>query len=212
MAVAKLASDEVLSKSERSRDSILEAAAKLFRKQGYSATTLRQIAQLANMEAGSIYYHFRSKEVILKEVLDRGLSHIFEAVKLAVTQAQGQSHRRRIGAAIEAHLIALLEASDFTSANFRTYGHLPEKLKKRHRPLRRAYAEYLDQLFRDAQKAGEIRADIKITMLRIFVIGALNWTVEWARNGTRENVRELAKRIELLIFEGVQPTSSAKDS
>jgi len=199
-----------LSKSEKSRNQILEAAAKLFRRQGYSATTLRQIAQLADMEAGSIYYHFSSKDVILKEVLDRGLNHIFDAVKLSVSQAGKQSHRRRIGLAIEAHLIALLEASDYTSANIRIYGQLPEQLKKRHRPLRRAYAEYWDQLFRDAQRAGEIRADIKIVGLRRFVLGALNWTVEWFANNNQENVRDLARRTEFLIFEGVQkgPTRS----
>src|SRR6476661_3388685 len=39
-----------ISKSEKSRDSILEAAAKLFRRQGYSATTLRQIAAMAEIK------------------------------------------------------------------------------------------------------------------------------------------------------------------
>lgn len=207
MAVAKrmkVVLDEPLSKSEKSRDLILEAAAKLFRRQGYSATTLRQIAQLADLEAGSIYYHFSSKDVILSEVLDRGLNHIFDAVKLSTMRAGNQSHRRRIGLAIEAHLIALLEASDFTSANIRIYGQLPEQIKKKHRPLRRAYAKYWDELFRDAQRAGEIRADIKIVGLRRFVLGALNWTVEWFANNSSENVRELARRTELLIFEGIK--------
>ena len=60
-------------KSEKSRDSILEAAAKLFGRQGFSATTLRQIASMAEIKAGSIYYYFDSKEAILDEVLDRGL-------------------------------------------------------------------------------------------------------------------------------------------
>src|ERR1035438_2195360 len=99
-----------VSKSERSRDSILEAAAKLFRRQGYSATTLRQIAATAEIKAASIYYYFDSKEAILDEVLHRGLLSVFEAVKTALRQAGKASHRRRIGLAIEAHLVALLEA------------------------------------------------------------------------------------------------------
>ena len=71
---AKTAGDiSQISKSEKSRDSILEAAAKLFRRQGYSATTLRQIAAMAEIKAGSIYYYFDSKEAILEEVLHRGL-------------------------------------------------------------------------------------------------------------------------------------------
>lgn len=49
-------------KSQVSRDLILRVAAQLFRQQGYSATTLRQIADKAGMKAGSIYYHFDSKD------------------------------------------------------------------------------------------------------------------------------------------------------
>lgn len=190
-------------KSERSRDLILQSAAQLFRRQGFSATTLRQIAAKAKIKAGSIYYHFDSKEEILDEVLDRGLRHVFESVKNAVERAGNVSQRHRIGLAIEAHLVALLESSEFTSANIRIYGQLPEHLKKPHRPLRRAYAEYWDQLFIDARRAGEIRADMDVVPLRMFVIGALNWTIEWFRLENRDAVLELAQRTELLIFEGV---------
>jgi TetR/AcrR family transcriptional regulator, cholesterol catabolism regulator len=190
-------------KSEKSRDSILEAAAKLFRRHGYSATTLRQIAGMAEIKAGSIYYYFDSKEAILDEVLEQGLQRIFEAVKIALKKAGNVSHRRKIGLAIETHLAALLEASDFTSANIRIYGQLPERLKKRHRPLRRAYAKYWDRLFLDARRAGEIRADVEIIPLRIFVLGALNWTVEWFTFSNKQAVLKLARRTELLILDGV---------
>jgi AcrR family transcriptional regulator len=193
-----------ISKSEKSRDSILEAAAKLFRRQGYSATTLRQIAAMAEIKAGSIYYYFDSKEAIVDEVLHRGLLSVFDAVKTALQRAGKVSHRRRIALAIEAHLVALLEASDFTSANIRIYGQLPEHLKKPHRPLRKAYARYWDQLFLDARRAGEIRADIEIVPLRIFVLGALNWTIEWFGLNSRQAVHKLARRTELLIFDGVK--------
>jgi TetR/AcrR family transcriptional regulator, cholesterol catabolism regulator len=200
---AKAAASQV-SKSEKSRDSILEAAAKLFRRQGYSATTLRQIAAMAEIKAGSIYYYFDSKEAIVDEVLHRGLLGVFDAVRTALERAGKVSHRRRIGLAIEAHLMALLEASDFTSANIRIYGQLPEHLKKPHRPLRKAYARYWDRLFLDARRAGEIRADIEIVPLRIFVLGALNWTIEWFGLNSRQSVLKLAHRTELLIFDGVK--------
>ena len=203
-AKEKPSGDKALAtKSEKSRQSVLEAAAKLFRQQGYSATTLRQIAGMAEIKAGSIYYYFDSKEAILDEVLDQGLHRIFEAVKTALKKAGKVSHRRRIGLAIETHLVALLEASDFTSANIRIYGQLPERLKNRHRPLRRAYAKYWDQLFLDARRAGEIRADIEIVPLRIFVLGAMNWTVEWFSYSKQEAVLKLAQRTELLILDGV---------
>lgn len=191
-------------KSDVSRHQILSAAAKLFRDQGYVATTLRQIAAAADMKAGSIYYHFGSKDELLHEILDNGLRRVFEAVQEAVRETGPETrHRQRIERAIEAHLVTLLEESEFTSANIRIYGQLPEKAKRRHRKLRREYGKFWDELFTQAQKAGEIRGDIKIMPLRMFVLGALNWTVEWF-DADRYHVRELAERISLLIFEGVE--------
>jgi len=192
------------SKSQKSREAILIAAAKLFRRQGYSATTLRQIADLAKIKAGSIYYYFDSKEAILDEVLDEGLRRVFNGVKLRLQQAGEVSHRRRIALAIEGHLAALHDASDFTSANIRIYGQLPERLKQPHRPIRRAYARYWDKLFLDAREAGEIRSDIELVPLRIFVLGALNWTVEWFDLSKKDAVQKLASRTESMIFDGVK--------
>jgi AcrR family transcriptional regulator len=204
-AVPREAADaSTASKSQKSREAILESAAKLFRRQGYSATTLRQIADLAEIQAGSIYYYFDSKDAILDEVLDEGLRRVFNGVKLRLKQAGDVSHRQKIALAIEAHLVALHDASDFTSANIRIYGQLPERLKGPHRAIRRAYARYWDRLLSDAQKAGEIRADIELIPLRIFVIGALNWTVEWFDLSKKDAVQKLARRTESIIFDGVK--------
>lgn len=204
-AVPRDAADtSTASKSQKSREAILESAAKLFRRQGYSATTLRQIADLAEIQAGSIYYYFDSKDAILDEVLDEGLRRVFNGVKLKLKQAGDVSHRQKIALAIEAHLVALHDASDFTSANIRIYGQLPERLKGPHRAIRRAYARYWDRLLSDAQKAGEIRSDIELIPLRIFVLGALNWTVEWFDLSKKDAVQKLARRTESIIFDGVK--------
>lgn len=192
-------------KSQISREVILRVAAQLFRQQGYSATTLRQIADKAGMKAGSIYYHFDSKTAILDEVLELGLQRIFDAVRASVNDLGKGSHRNKISAAIKAHLVTLLQESDYTSANMRVYGQLPERIKKRHRPLRRAYGKYWDDMLVDAQRAGEIRSDLVIVPLRRFILGALNWTVEWFDARKNSSVQDLADRTTLLIFNGILP-------
>ena len=52
------------------RQHVLDCAARLFRMQGYAATSLRDIAAASGMKPGSLYYHFPSKEMI---VIDRTL-------------------------------------------------------------------------------------------------------------------------------------------
>ncbi len=192
------------SKAEQTRDQIVVAAARHFRNDGYNAATMRKIAELAGMEAGSIYYHFSSKEEILGEVLEIGLRRLYDEVKkiLADAKEQRAGFRETFSKLIDTHIAFLLTESDFTSANIRNYPTLPKELRKLHRPLRRAYSDLWNDFLLAAQNDGTIRADIAISPLRQFVLGALNWTVEWY-DADRYPVSALSERITKLLLEGM---------
>jgi AcrR family transcriptional regulator len=57
------------------RDSILQIATRRFAAAGFEATTVRQIADEANILSGSLYHHFSTKEEMLHEVV---LKHVLE--------------------------------------------------------------------------------------------------------------------------------------
>ena len=82
--------------SRRLREKGLDASADLFVEQGYTATTLRQIAKRAKIDAGSIYY-FASKDEILDEVMDIGIRAVFVAVRTSVEAlSDSTSNREKI--------------------------------------------------------------------------------------------------------------------
>ncbi|MCC7242161.1 MAG: helix-turn-helix transcriptional regulator [Acidobacteria bacterium] len=58
-------------RSERSRGALLDAALALFSRQGYRATSVRDIAGQAGTSTGSVYHHFRDKETIFQTLLDQ---------------------------------------------------------------------------------------------------------------------------------------------
>ncbi len=58
-----------LSKGERTRQEILQAAYRLFLKQGFHGTSMRQIADAAGIALGGTYNHFATKEQIFEEVV-----------------------------------------------------------------------------------------------------------------------------------------------
>ncbi len=64
-----MTADEILSKGERTRQLILDAAYALFLEQGYSATAMRQIAERAGIAVGGIYNHFASKDEIFQALI-----------------------------------------------------------------------------------------------------------------------------------------------
>jgi AcrR family transcriptional regulator len=63
------AMNDVLSKGEQTRKSIVSAAYKLFVDQGFHGTSMRQISEKAEVTLGGIYNHFSSKAEIFEEVI-----------------------------------------------------------------------------------------------------------------------------------------------
>jgi len=58
-------------KGEQTRAAIAEAALRMFREQGYEATTMRAIAKEAGVATGNAYYYFDSKEELIQEYYAR---------------------------------------------------------------------------------------------------------------------------------------------
>lgn len=191
------------SKSDISRARILDAAAKTFRQKGYAATTLIEIARAAGMQAGSLYYHFGSKDELLEEVLDIGMRRVHEAVEESQERLPADSsHRDRIRVAVEAHLATLLKHDDYTSANIRIFGQVPEEVQQHHIRQRDAYAELWRRILTKAQKSGALRSDVDLGLVRMLLMGALNWSVEWYQPG-RTSIQTIADHICLMLFNGI---------
>lgn len=197
-------------KSELSRAKILDAAARIFRDKGYAATTLNEIAETADMKAGSLYYHFDCKEEILEEVLDMGMRRIHEAVEDSqIALPPGTSHYQRIHAAVEAHLTTLLRHGDYTSANIRIFDQIPDDVRHRHLRLRNAYAACWRRILNTAQKDGALRNDVDLPLIRMLLMGALNWSVEWYKPG-KKSIRSMADHICMMLFEGIATKNDAQ--
>ncbi len=63
-------------KGERTAERILDAAEALFAEHGYAGTTLRDVAQAADLRIPSLYNHFESKESLYTAVLERGIGPV----------------------------------------------------------------------------------------------------------------------------------------
>jgi AcrR family transcriptional regulator len=181
-----------------SRRAILDTAARLLRSGGYHQTTLREIAEAVGIRKASLYYHFASKEEIVEEVANDGVRFVHEAVSRALADTEGAPSRRRLEAAIAAHLTALHGHGDYTSASIKafTFGDAPAPDSVRQ--VRRAYEEVWRGLIAEMQAAGVLSARRSPELLRNFLLGALNGSTDWYRQG-RFDVAELAHEFAALI-------------
>lgn len=163
---------------------ILDAAARLLRHRGYEAATTRAIAQEVGIKAGSIYYHFGSKDEIVEQVMNDGVRFVREAVVTALAALpEDASPHARLETAIRAHLLSSLEHSDYTSASIRAFAFLPSSIRARCAPERQHYEELWRDLVSDLLKRRGGNRDISPDALRLMLLGAVNWAGEWYRPG-----------------------------
>ena len=164
------------------RRQILNAAAYLLRHRGYEAMTTRAIATAVGIQGGSIYHHFPSKDAIVGEVVNEGVRVVYNAVEKALSALPaGATPRRRLEAAIKAHLLSSLEHSNYTSASIRAFAFLPDSVRKICRIERRRYEALWAKLVSELYHAGLIDPDISPESIRLLLLGALNWAGEWYR-------------------------------
>jgi AcrR family transcriptional regulator len=76
-------------KGQRTRERIIVAARDLFARQGYEATTLRQVAAQAGIREPGLYNHFASKQALYEVVLYRTLQPLAQAVSAQLSEATG---------------------------------------------------------------------------------------------------------------------------
>lgn len=175
---------------------VLDEAARLFRARGFEGTSVREIAKAVGMLPGSLYCHFETKEALLVAVYVKGVQQIIEAVQSAV--AGVADPWERLEAACIAHLEAILHDDDYAQVVVRVR---PADVPVAHESLielRNSYEDLFAGLIRDLPLArGTDRR-----VLRLMLIGAMNWSQTWYRPGGRFNPRAIARKFIALLRQG----------
>jgi AcrR family transcriptional regulator len=112
-------------------ESILEVSKNLFLEKGYSATSLREIAEACGIAKATVYHHFKEKESILLalvEETDRGQRSMIEAIK-----AQAEP-RARIETAVRENLRFLASITGIIQTARRELAHGRELSQTRYGP------------------------------------------------------------------------------
>ncbi len=180
------------------RQDLLRAAARLFRQQGFAATSTRDIAAAAGMRSGSPFYHFENKEALLAAVMLEGMQRATGrqagAMNTAAAAAAGQtlSARECLRVLVRNHLEVLLGAeSDFIPVMLYEWRSLSEVQRQAVNELRREYEAVWVPVLQALHDSGELQGDPSLARLMIF--GALNWAVQWFEPGRKATLDDLTE-------------------
>lgn len=195
-----------MTRADISRDRVLEAAAKIFAERGYAGTTMREVAQCVGLQAGSLYYHYRSKEDLIQAVLEQGMRGFSEAVRLSVAALpEHSSFRERFCTAVLSHLSSLVDFGAFALASRRVLGQVPAHVRRRQVALQDAYGEFWLDLLQRSRDEGELRPEVDVHLARTFTLGALNYALEWYKPQGRP-LTEIAQEFSSMICDGIFKT------
>jgi AcrR family transcriptional regulator len=164
---------------------ILDEAARLFSRQGYHDTSIRDIVRAIGMLPGSLYCHFASKEDLLVAVYEEGVHRMIDAVKAALSNAPADPWRR-LEAASVAHLEALLQSSPYALVVIRVFPDDVPAARARLVALR----DQFESLFAELIAGLPLPEGTDRRSLRLFLLGALNWSQFWFRPGARHSDRD----------------------
>ena len=194
--------------SADTRETLLRLAARSFSTQGYSATTMRGIAEQAGIEAASIYYHFSSKEELVDQILAHGADSIVEHIQQHLDALPpGAGARLRFEAALVGQMSALIKYGDYAMAHGRLLAQLPDKVRDRQVKRREQHQKLWSSLLEGLRAEGLLRPDADVALCRVFVLGIVNSVQTWfnPRKGSMERVVE---QLCSIFFEGVLPAES----
>jgi AcrR family transcriptional regulator len=174
------------------RSELRVAAARLFRKVGYSRATVRDIAKAVGMQSGSIFYYFKTKEDILEDVMGEGMRLFLEAA--AAAQRDEATPRMRLRALLVGHLKALHSRdSDELTVVLSEWRSLSPTTRRRIVKQRDEVDAAWDGVLRDLAAEGLVRGDLAI--VRLAILGAVNWSVQWYDKRGKLAIEELADQL-----------------
>lgn len=171
----------------------LDAAARLFRKQGFAATTVRQIAQAAKMLPGSLHYRYPSKEALLLALMERAIERSMAAVREAIAGESDPLERIRRG--LRAHLRLLVSGDDSVYVLLYDWRSLEGEAHRQMLKLRNRYESFWDDLMADAVEAGLKRDGVDPILVRQLGFGAVNWVAQWYEPGGPWTIEEIADAV-----------------
>lgn len=184
------------------RREILDVAARLFARHGYSATSVRQISEEVGLGAGALYHHIGSKEDLLADIHEEFVGSIVRELRPIV--AADAPPREALFAAGRLMTRYLDRYHDHMTAFFAEHRHIQGE---RFAEVTRRRAEFEELLARLVHRAapGIGESDLRLSVLAL--LGMFNYGHVWYRGDGGSSPEQIADRFIALFLDGLSATA-----
>ncbi len=188
-------------KSQRRRQELIDAAAKIFQDKGYEAASIQDIADALNILKGSVYYYIDTKEDLLFAAIDQ--VHRSALANMDKLRQLDDPPLTLIRLFIESHIKHISDNLVKATVFFHDFRSLD---RERHDYIvaeRDEYDAFLRGLIARGQADGSICPDIDPKLATLAILGMMNWSYQWYRVGGGLDPMEIGRQFADIALGGL---------
>lgn len=183
---------ETAPKRPNKKKLIVARSAELFRTRGYSATSMRDIADAVGVEAASLYNHIRAKTDLLREIIFGIANHCNE--HLEELQQSPKTPGEKIEELIRFHVRLMINRYDEYSVMTHDWNHLTETHLHEFAQQRRNYVQQMESIVSAGIATGEFKNIIPYVAV-LNILSAVMGLEFWHRSLKRHTDTEMENHI-----------------
>jgi TetR/AcrR family fatty acid metabolism transcriptional regulator len=181
---------------------IIEAAVKVFARQGFYQSTVAQIAREAGVADGTIYLYFKNKDDILVNFFQYKTKQVFERFRAEVNQAESSLDKLRN--LIRRHLAEFQRDRDMAIL-YQVGTHQIDRLAEDQiREMSKMYQDLISEIVEAGQQEGYIRKDLYVGLVKRFILGGVDEVINtWLHSEREYDLVSMADPLVELFVRGI---------
>lgn len=189
-----------MTKPTHRKTEIVAIASGLFREKGYSAVTMRDLANAMDIKAASLYNHIKSKQEILVLIVIEIAEEYTNTIRLI--ESSNDTAVEKIGNVIQLHIDITVKNPDALASLNNDWMHLPEKELQYFLQMRETY----EDIFRSIVKKGIADGEIKNYNAEVIIFSILS-TIRtlylWYGKKKEFNAKVLKTNLNKILLDGI---------
>ena len=174
------------------KELILQKAATMFRDKGYSATSMRDLAETVGIEAASLYNHIQSKAEILQEITFRTANDC--NVQLDSLDNNGMTCTKKLEALIRFHVQMMLNRFEEYHVMVNEWIHLSEPYLTNFSVQRRNYVQKIEAIIEEGIQHKELKPIIPYVAV-LTILSSVRGLEYWHRSKQKITPEEMEENM-----------------
>jgi len=183
------------------REVIIKEASKLFKEKGFTATSMRDLAERVGVEAPSLYNHIQSKSELLK-IICSNVGEKF-AVKIAEVEQIEMPAIEKVEKLLRFHIQEMINYYEQEYVSGREWRYLKDPYLSEYREQRRNYRKRFTAIIQKGIDQKEIKK-LDANTAVLILLNAITSIDQWHRIVHKVSSKELEENIVTILIEGLR--------